>query len=255
MLDKLNLILPQFFTFFWVKKYIIKLKIVINKKTIRILNEFQKREGILIADEITSGFRTKELTFSRRYGLRPDLLTLGKAMGSGYAISAVGYLKELDRVEKLNNVFASSTFWTEEIGLKAAYLTTKLFEKSNIDIINKIELATKEIKNKIRLACEINEFNLEINNHPTLVYSKITYKEYDPKLVKTLICNLMLEQKILFSTNIYPALTHSRTLINYFGKSLAKCLKEASLILDESNENDIIKKYGIVDDGFGRLTK
>ena len=119
---------------------------LIDEDRLNIIKDFQKKGGILLADEITSGFRTKELTFSKRYQIQPDIVVLGKSLGSGYAISAVGCLTENKKINLLDSVFASSTFWTEEIGLRAGFLTIEFFSKNNQKIINSIESSTFKIK-------------------------------------------------------------------------------------------------------------
>ena len=44
---------------------------------------------VLIFDECTSGFRETFGGIHSKYGVEPDLATFGKAMGNGYAITAV----------------------------------------------------------------------------------------------------------------------------------------------------------------------
>jgi glutamate-1-semialdehyde 2,1-aminomutase len=50
---------------------------------------------VLIFDEIVSGFRYRAGDVGRLYGIRPDLLTLGKVMGGGMPVAAVGGRAEI----------------------------------------------------------------------------------------------------------------------------------------------------------------
>ncbi|HXI10950.1 MAG TPA: aspartate aminotransferase family protein [Thermodesulfobacteriota bacterium] len=51
---------------------------------------------LLIADEVQSGFgRTARWFASEHFNLRPDIVTMAKAMASGFPLSAVGSTKEL----------------------------------------------------------------------------------------------------------------------------------------------------------------
>ena len=43
----------------------------------------------MIFDECTSGFRETIGGLHKKYGLSPDIATFGKALGNGYAITAV----------------------------------------------------------------------------------------------------------------------------------------------------------------------
>ena len=132
------------------------------------------------------------------------MLILGKSLGSGYAISAVGCLNEGSNLEKLSQIFVSSTFWTEEIGLKAGYLTVKYFNKNKKSIFKKLQKSTSDIREAILSAAHSFNFNVEMNDHPTMIYTKYFYKDFEFKLIKSIICAEMLERNILFSNVIYP---------------------------------------------------
>ena len=81
---------------------------------------------ILIFDECTSGFRETYGGIHGKYGVNPDIAIYGKALGNGYAITAVVGKKIM---KNLKNIFISSTFWSERIGYVAALQTLKLMKK------------------------------------------------------------------------------------------------------------------------------
>ena len=67
-----------------------------------------------------------------RFGLRnmelePDMAMFGKALGNGYAITAVIGKREV--MEAAQTTFISSTFWTERIGPSAALKTLEVMER------------------------------------------------------------------------------------------------------------------------------
>ena len=53
----------------------------------------------------------------------------GKALGNGYAVTAVLGKEVMQAAEKS---FISSTFWTERIGSTAGVATLKVMEKENL---------------------------------------------------------------------------------------------------------------------------
>lgn len=60
------------------------------------MRELTSQEGtVLILDEVITGFRLGPGGAQGRFGVTPDLTTVGKALGGGIAISAVGGKKEL----------------------------------------------------------------------------------------------------------------------------------------------------------------
>ena len=81
---------------------------------------------ILIFDECTSGFRETFGGIHKKYNVDPDMAIFGKAMGNGYAITAVIGKGEI--MEATQKTFISSTFWTERIGPSAAIKTLEIME-------------------------------------------------------------------------------------------------------------------------------
>ena len=58
------------------------------------------------------------------YEVEPDICIFGKALGNGYAITAVIGRKEIMNIAQ--STFISSTFWTERIGPTAAIKTLEV---------------------------------------------------------------------------------------------------------------------------------
>mgnify|MGYP000892654180 FL=1 len=74
--------------------------------------------AVLVFDEIRSGFRVALGGAMARYGVTPDLATIGKAMANGYPISAVvGKHEFMDMVD--GKVFISSTFFPNSLEMAA----------------------------------------------------------------------------------------------------------------------------------------
>ena len=65
---------------------------LLDQELVQTLKSFQDAGGILVADEVTSGFRFKRKLAVYECGLSPDFVVLGKSLGNGYAISAIGAL-------------------------------------------------------------------------------------------------------------------------------------------------------------------
>ena len=75
-----------------------------------------KSKTILIFDEIITGFRYPKMSVSVFHGINPDLICLGKAMGGGLPLSAVGGNTKL--MEE-SEYFVSSTFGGDTLALRA----------------------------------------------------------------------------------------------------------------------------------------
>ena len=71
-----------------------------------------KYKAVLIFDECTSGFRQTLGGIHKNYNVNPDIITYGKAIGNGYAITAiVGNNKVMKACDE---TFISSTFGQRE---------------------------------------------------------------------------------------------------------------------------------------------
>ena len=61
------------------------------------------------------------------FKVNPDIALFGKALGNGYAITAIIGKKKI--MKNSQKTFISSTFWTERIGPAAAIATLKTMKK------------------------------------------------------------------------------------------------------------------------------
>jgi glutamate-1-semialdehyde 2,1-aminomutase len=90
------------------------------------LRDYCTTHGIaLIFDEVITGFRFPKFSVANAWGIRPDLICLGKAMGNGMPISVVG---GSSKFMDCGEYFVSSTFAGERLSLAAALKTMELLE-------------------------------------------------------------------------------------------------------------------------------
>jgi len=66
-----------------------------KKNFLKEIRKITKENGIpLIFDEIVTGFRISPGGAQTHFGIKPDITTLGKALGNGFGIAAVGCSSE-----------------------------------------------------------------------------------------------------------------------------------------------------------------
>lgn len=81
----------------------------------------RKTGAVLIFDEVVTGFRASPGGAQELYGVRPDLTTLGKALGNGFAVAAVGGSPGImDRLAPGGGVYQASTFAGNPVSVSAA---------------------------------------------------------------------------------------------------------------------------------------
>lgn len=87
---------------------------------LRLLRTETERVGAaLVFDEIKTGFRLAVGGAVERYGVRPDLVVYGKALGNGFPLAAVGGSRRF--MDVLTRTWVSSTLATEFVALAAAH--------------------------------------------------------------------------------------------------------------------------------------
>jgi glutamate-1-semialdehyde aminotransferase len=191
---------------------------------------------VLIFDECTSGFRKTFGGLHKYYKITPDIAIFGKALGNGYAINAVIGKKSI--MDKTNNTFISSTFWTERIGPTAALATLREMEKiKSWDVISSIG---KKIKKQWSSISKINSVSIDIQGIdalPNFIYKSKNHLKY-----KTFVTQEMLKRKILASNSIYCSISHTDKVMNKYFDLLNEVFYKISKIeKNELNLEDCLK--------------
>jgi len=76
-----------------------------------------KHDMVLIFDEVITGFRVPQYTVSNWWGIEPDLIVMGKALGNGHPLSLVGGKAS---IMDTPDYFISSTFSGDTTSLEGA---------------------------------------------------------------------------------------------------------------------------------------
>jgi glutamate-1-semialdehyde aminotransferase len=86
--------------------------------------------AVLIFDEIKTGFRLARGGAAERYGVRPDLAVLGKALANGYPLAAL--VGRADLMDRVRDTWISSTLATEFVSLAAADAVLDTWEHQDV---------------------------------------------------------------------------------------------------------------------------
>ncbi len=88
-----------------------------------------RHKALLIFDEVMSGFRASRGGAAERYGIRPDLVTLGKVIGGGLPVAAFGGRADLmARVAPEGPVYQAGTYSGNPLAMAAGIATLKVLE-------------------------------------------------------------------------------------------------------------------------------
>jgi glutamate-1-semialdehyde 2,1-aminomutase len=97
---------------------------------LQALREECSRHGaVLIFDEVMTGFRVALGGAQARYGIHPDLTTLGKVIGGGLPVAAVGGRREImERIAPLGPVYQAGTLSGNPVAVAAGLATLALVQ-------------------------------------------------------------------------------------------------------------------------------
>ena len=205
-----------------------------------------ERGIVLIFDECTSGFRQTFGGLHKLYDVEPDMAMFGKALGNGYAITAVIGRREV--MEAAQNTFMSSTFWTERIGPSAALKTLEVMSRTKSwEQITRIGQGITNGWKKLG-----KEQGLSINTSGLPALTSFSFNSPNSLAYKTLITQEMLAKGYLAGTSVYVCTEHSPGILTDFFEALAPIF---GLIKECEEGRDVMSllKGPICHSGFKRL--
>lgn len=179
------------------------------------VREIASRNGIvLIFDECTSGFRQAFGGLHKLYGIEPDMAVFGKALGNGYAITAV--IGRRSVMEAAQATFISSTFWTERIGPAAALATLDAMEADRSwEAITATGHAVTAGWHDLA-----TRHGLQITTQGLPALASFAFAGPRALVYKTLISQEMLAQGWLAATSLYACTAHTPEIVARYFEAL-----------------------------------
>ena len=230
---------------------VIKMEVVRNKgPEDNFLHKVRKlatdRGIVLIFDECTSGFRQTFGGLHKMYDVEPDMAMFGKAMGNGYAITAIIGRRAV--MEAAQSTFISSTFWTERIGPTAALKTLEVMER--LQSWNTITSTGHQIRQGWQTLAD--KHGLKVDHWGLPALTGFTFQSPHALAYKTLITQEMLAKGYIAGNSVYVCTEHTAEITNGFFEALDPVF---GLIKECEDGRDVLGllKGPICHGGFKRL--
>ena len=182
---------------------------------------------VLIFDECTSGFRETLGGLHLKYGVSPDIAMFGKALGNGYAITAVVGRTEV--MQSAQSTFISSTFWTERLGPVAALASIAEMERQRSwELLPVTGRAVKEVWSQELTHLGLNFKVSGLDAMPTFVIDAGHWLT-----LKTLFIQEMLRRKFLATGGFNASTAHDEKSLSDYRTAFRESMTIVAANYDE----------------------
>ncbi|TLS54024.1 aspartate aminotransferase family protein [Paenibacillus antri] len=175
------------------------------------MRELTRELGIvLIFDEVITGFRFGLGGAHERFGIAPDLMTMGKALAGGIALSAVAGSRELMRVVSSGKVSHLGTLNGNCVATAAAIATLDILGRNGGEAFVRMEATAARLAQGLRERIAANGFRGVVNQEGPVFHMMFidrdavedfaAFSERDGALYSD-FAERMLEEGVLVRTN------------------------------------------------------
>jgi len=118
--------------------------------------------ALLVFDEVMTGFRVSRGGAQERYGVTPDLTTLGKVIGGGLPVGAYGGRRDLmERIAPAGPVYQAGTLSGNPLAVAAGLAQLETLEQTNAwerleDSSGRLERGLESILREMGLSLALN---------------------------------------------------------------------------------------------------
>ncbi|KUO63709.1 aminotransferase class III [bacterium BRH_c32] len=199
----------------------------------------EKKNIVLIFDEMWTGFRMALGGAQEYFGITPDLATYSKAIANGMPISVLtGKRKIMDLIE--NDIFFFTTFGGEALSLAAAKATIQELKDKNVPTyLNEKGAMLKNGYNEIAAKLGMTYTKATGYNWRSLI--TFDEKAGDPLLQKSLVQQEMIKRGVLWSGFHNMSYSHKDEDINYTLSVYEAVLPILKKALEQNNIKELLK--------------
>jgi len=169
-----------------------------------VFDEKNEHHFLVIFDEVQTGFgRTGKWFAKDHYGVKPDVMAMAKAMGSGFPIGGVGVTDDV--AEKLETTEHASTFGGNPLACVASLATIEVIEREKL--VENAERIGKYFRERL------SELSDDVRGLGLMIGARVerAFEIVEKALSKGLVVNATSEDNLRF----VPPLVIGREEIDY----------------------------------------
>tara|TARA_B100001093_G_scaffold76751_1_gene67678 strand:+ start:30022 stop:31311 length:1290 start_codon:yes stop_codon:yes gene_type:complete len=147
-----------------------------------------ENKAVLIFDEVMTGFRLAKGGAQERYGVQPDITTLGKIIGGGLPVGAYGGKKEImNCLSPIGPVYQAGTLSGNPLAMSAGLC---LLNKLSHEIYYELEVKSKKIEDGLNRNIIATKTNAIVNRVGSMLTLFFTEKKQINNYKDACSCNL-----------------------------------------------------------------
>lgn len=195
----------------------------------------EEHDVLLIFDEVITGFRLALGGAQERFGIKPDLTTLGKIIGGGFPIGIFGGRRDLiEQVAPNGGIYQAGTFNGSPVSLASGMATLDILEKDNA--LGNLEATGEELRRGMKDIVEDLRLGYSVVGIASMF--KIFFGREPHNYAEALKCDRvgylaffrrMLESGVFLTPSQYEtdfiSLAHSSEVIQTTLEAFTSCLK------------------------------
>lgn len=170
--------------------------------------------AVFILDEVVTGFREALGGAQSIYALAPDLTCLSKGMANGFPISALVGKRELMRGFDGGQVFFSTTFGGDAIGLAAAHATLQVLRRT--DALETLHARGQMIGANLAEAIKYHDVPCDLlGNSARMTLKFRDLADVSGAAMKTLFLQETIKKSVIFGGPLFPMSMHTEDDAHY----------------------------------------
>lgn len=135
-----------------------------------------QHDSLLIFDEVITGFRSNQKSAQSYFGIRPDITCLGKIIGGGLPVGAIGGSKEImNKLSPVGKVYQAGTLSGNLLSVSAGYAALELIDQLNP--YRKLEDITLLFCKEMQRIAKKNKISLNIESFGSMIGLRFNEKK------------------------------------------------------------------------------